>query len=65
MATEYVLRCRDAGADCDFEVRGSSIDDVMQRCADHAISKHNLKAFGPELYTKMRRCLQAVDGKQA
>jgi predicted small metal-binding protein len=61
MATVYLIRCRDAGVDCDFEARGSSIDEVMQRCADHAISKHNMKAFGPELYTKMRRCLQTVE----
>ena len=61
MATAYLIKCRDAGVDCDFEARGSSIDEVMQRCADHAISEHNMKAFGPELYTKMRRCLQTVE----
>ena len=61
MATIYFIKCRDAGVDCDFEARGLSVDEVMQRCADHAIREHNMKAFGPELYTKMRRCLQTVE----
>ena len=61
MATMYFIKCRDAGVDCDFEARGSSVDEVMQRCADHAVRDHNMKAFGPELYTKMRRCLQTLE----
>jgi hypothetical protein len=31
---------------------------VMQLCADHGIEAHNMKAFGPELYAKMRRCVK-------
>jgi predicted small metal-binding protein len=61
MATVYVINCRDAGIDCDFEAQGSNIDEVMQRCAEHAIREHNMKAFGPELYLKMRRCLRTLE----
>ena len=61
MAKVYLINCRDAGVDCDFQARGSSIDEVMQLCADHAIRKHNMMAFGPELYMKMRRCLRTLE----
>ena len=61
MAKSYVISCRDAGVDCDFEARGSSLDEVMQVCADHAIREHHMKAFGAELYVKMRRCVQVLD----
>jgi predicted small metal-binding protein len=49
MATVYVINCRDAGVDCDFEARASSLEEVMQICANHGIEAHNMKAFGPEL----------------
>jgi len=61
MPKVYVINCRDAGVDCDFEARGASLDEVMQRCADHGISEHNMKGFGPELYVKMQRCVRIVD----
>ena len=61
MATVYSINCRDAGVDCDFETRGSSLEDVMQRCADHGMAEHGMKGFGPELYSKMRRCVKTVE----
>jgi predicted small metal-binding protein len=61
MAKVYLISCRDAGVDCDFTAQGSSLEEVMQLCADHAIGEHNMKAFGPELYLKMRRCVQIVE----
>jgi len=30
VAKVYLINCRDVGIDCDFEARGSSIDEVMQ-----------------------------------
>ena len=61
MAAVYLISCRDAGVDCDFQARGSSLDEVMQLCAEHAIREHNMKAFGPELYVKMRRCVKILE----
>lgn len=61
MAKVYLISCRDAGIDCDFEARGTSSDEVMQLCADHAIRGHNMKAFGSELYLKMQRCLRTLE----
>ena len=41
MAKVYLISCRDAGVDCDFQARGSNLEEVMQLCADHA-AKHEL-----------------------
>jgi predicted small metal-binding protein len=65
MPTVYVINCRDAGVDCDFEARGSTLDEVMQLCADHGIREHNMKGFGPELYLKMRRCVKTMEEEGA
>ncbi len=61
MAKVYLLSCREAGVDCNFEVRGSSLEEVLQLCADHGIKEHNMMAFGPELYTKLRRCVKTLE----
>ena len=61
MAKVYQINCRDAGVDCDFQARGSSMEEVMQLCADHGIQEHNMKGFGPELYAKMRKCMQVLE----
>ena len=54
MAKVYQISCRDAGVDCDFQARGSSMDEVMQLCADHGMQEHNMKGFGPELFGSRR-----------
>ena len=61
MAKVYLISCRDAGVDCDFQARGSSLDEVMQLCADHGAKEHNMKGFGPDLYRKMRSCVKTLE----
>ena len=63
MAKVYLISCRDASVDCDFQAQGSSLGEVMQLCADHAIKEHNMMAFGPDLYTKMRQCVKSVEAE--
>ena len=61
MGKVYRISCRDAGVDCDFQAEGSSLDEIMQVCADHGMREHNMKGFGPELYLKMRSCVQILE----
>ena len=61
MGKVYRISCRDAGVDCDFQAEGTSLDEVMQLCAEHGNREHNMKGFGPELYLKMRNCVQILD----
>jgi predicted small metal-binding protein len=43
-----VLRCYDAGFDCDAEFRGQSEQEVMDQAAEHAQKAHGLQVT-PEL----------------
>jgi predicted small metal-binding protein len=61
MPKVYVINCRDVGVNCDFETRGATIEEVMRHCAEHATQNHGMKAFGPELYAKMRACLRVEE----
>ncbi len=61
MAKVYVISCRKAGVDCDFEARASTLDEVMQLCADHGTQEHNMKGFGPDLYLKMKKCVEILE----
>ena len=65
MAKMYSLSCRDIGVDCDFKAHGSSMDDVMQQCADHGMKHHNMQGFGPELYSKMQRAVRVEEADAA
>jgi predicted small metal-binding protein len=38
-----VLRCRDAGFDCDAEIRGQSEQEVMNQAAEHAQKAHGMQ----------------------
>jgi predicted small metal-binding protein len=61
MPKVYFISCRNAGLDCDFEARAASMDELMQICAEHGARDHNMKGFGPELYLKMKQCVQILD----
>jgi predicted small metal-binding protein len=61
MAKVYLISCRDAGVDCDFQARGSSPDEVMQICADHGAKEHNMKGYGPDLYRKMQSHVKTLE----
>jgi len=61
MARVYSISCRDAGVDCDFQARASTLDEIMQICADHGAREHNMKGFGPDLYRKMKDCVKVLE----
>ena len=64
MGKRYRITCRDAGVDCDFQAEGTSLDEVLQQCADHGIREHHMKGFGPELYAKMRNCVRIIEDEE-
>jgi len=49
-----VVRCREVGVDCDFEARGETEQEVLQKCAEHAKSAHGMDEISPELATKVK-----------
>ena len=53
-----VIRCRDVGVDCDFEARGETVDEIMQKCAEHAKSCHGWSEITAELKEKVMAAIQ-------
>jgi predicted small metal-binding protein len=56
-----MLRCRDIGVDCDFEVCGSDETDVLTKGAEHARTAHNKTEFSPEEMAMVRAAMVEVD----
>jgi predicted small metal-binding protein len=56
-----LLRCRDVGVDCDWEVCGLSEDEVMTKGAEHARVDHGRTEFSPEEIELVRTKILEVD----
>jgi len=52
------LRCRDVGLNCDFEARGTTEEEVLQKAVVHARNVHELTEVPPELATKVRAAIR-------
>ena len=52
-----VISCRDVGMNCDFEARGETEQEVMQKCAEHARTDHGMKELPADLTAKVRSAI--------
>ena len=52
-----VVKCRDVGVDCDFEARGQTEQEVMQKCADHARAEHGMKEIPADMAAKVKAAI--------
>ena len=57
---EKRLSCRDVGADCDFVACGKTVEEVMQKTAEHARTDHNMNEIPKELQDKARSAIRDV-----
>ena len=64
MAKVYFISCRDVGVDCSYSARGGSLEEVLEHCAEHARLEHHMRAFGVELFSRMRRHIQVIEDVQ-
>jgi len=53
-----VLRCRDVGMDCDFEVRAGTEEEILKKAAEHAQTAHNMKEITKEVVEKVRAAIR-------
>lgn len=51
------LRCRDAGFDCNYEVQAETVDEILQKAAEHVQSVHDIEVT-PELAEQVRGIIQ-------
>jgi predicted small metal-binding protein len=59
---KYYIDCCDVGyQDCDFRTEADSVEQVVERCADHGREQHGLRGFGPELYSRMRPHIRLLE----
>ena len=49
-----VLRCREAGVDCDFVARGETEEDVIKQAVEHARKDHGMEQVPEEVLAKAR-----------
>jgi predicted small metal-binding protein len=54
------LHCRDVGMNCDFQARGNTENEVLQKAAAHARSAHQINEMTPELKEKVRSVIRTV-----
>ena len=53
-----VVNCRDVGADCDFEARADTEEELFKILAEHAKSGHGREEIPPELVEKVRAVIR-------
>ncbi len=53
-----VINCRQVGVDCDFEARGETEQEVIEKCAEHARSAHGMEEISPDLMEKVRNAIR-------
>ena len=52
-----VLRCRDVGMDCKFEVRAETEEEILKKAVEHAQTVHNMKEIPREVVEKVRAAI--------
>ena len=57
-----MLKCRDVGVDCDFEVHGKTQEEILQKAAEHAKSCHQGVQMTPELMAKVMGAIKDEGG---
>ena len=60
-----VVRCREVGVDCDFEARGETEKDVLDKCAEHGRTAHGMQELTQELVEKVRAAIHEEPAGQA
>ncbi len=53
-----VVKCRDAGLDCDFESRGATEDEILKQVAEHAKNDHGIAEVPPDVRAKVKAAIR-------
>ena len=56
-----VIRCKDAGFECDAVIRGETEEDALKQAAQHAKECHGLETVTPEVADKVRAIMRDED----
>jgi predicted small metal-binding protein len=53
-----VLKCRDIGVACDWEGRGETEEEVMQKAAEHARADHGMTEIPADVAAKAKAAIR-------
>jgi predicted small metal-binding protein len=56
-----VLNCGDVKPGCDFEIRGNSEEEVLQKAAAHAKTDHGMDSIPPDVLDSVRAAIHDED----
>jgi predicted small metal-binding protein len=54
------ISCRDVGVDCDFQASAETVEELMQKCQEHARSAHGITEIPMELVVKVQAAIKDV-----
>ena len=54
---QKLFRCRDIGNNCNYQVRGKSEEEILQKVSKHAKTTHNMTEISKELSDKVRSAI--------
>ena len=60
-----IARCREVGVDCDFEARGETEQEVLDKCAEHGRTAHGMRELSPQLVEKVGAAIREEPEGQA
>jgi len=52
------IRCRDAGVECDYVVRGETEEELFRNALEHGKAFHGMKEITKDLQEKMRSLIR-------
>jgi predicted small metal-binding protein len=53
-----VLKCKDAGMDCDYEARGKTVDEVLEKAKRHAMKEHDVRQVSQDYLDSWRKLIK-------
>jgi predicted small metal-binding protein len=60
-----IVRCREVGVDCDFEARGATEQEVLDKCAEHGRTAQGMQELTPGLVAKVRAAIREEPEEEA
>jgi len=54
------ISCRDVGMDCDFKAQAETMEELMEKCSEHAKSDHGIDEIPTELAQKVMAAVRDV-----
>ncbi len=57
-----LLRCRDVGMECDEEITGETVDEVLTKAAIHARRVHGVTTTPPDMSERLLRAIREAPG---